>query len=217
MTGPERSPEGTKGGGMGDRTGNGAGGRRPDRRRQYFIHRPLQGRFALCFLGLGLLIAFGTGGAIWYLSSQELERHLFRSHVAPVGPWDVVFPILFRSLLVSIGGLLLFSFVVTRSVFRKISGELGAVDEAMCRIGAGDLKTNVPEGRVAELNETLDAAREAMRKRVVVLRDLQERMAEEVDKIRSEDESVCREIGRLCLAFRAAMPDAPSGESGKTG
>ena len=202
---------------MEDRTGNAADGRRSDRRKQYFINRPLQGRFALYFLALGLLIAFCTGGAIWYLSSQELERHIFRSHVAPVGPWDIVFPILFRSLLVSVGVLLLFSLAAARAAFRKISAALAPLDEAMGRIGTGDLKTSVPEGGVEELNETLDAAREELRERVVALRGLQERMSEEVAKAESTDESVRREIEKLCLAFRAALPEFPSRESGRRG
>ena len=76
----------------------------------------------------------------------------------------------------------------------------------MNRIGTGDLKTDVPEGGVEELNETLEAAREALRTRVAALRDLQERMSEEVAKTGSTDESVRREIEKLCLAFQAALP-----------
>jgi methyl-accepting chemotaxis protein len=187
---------------MGNR--NGAG--RPYRRRQYFINRPLQGRFALYFLVLGLLIAFATGGAIWYLSSNELERHIFRSHVTPAGPWDIVFPVLVRSLLVSAGVLLLFAFAAARASFRKITEALVTLDEAMTRIGTGDLKTNVPEGRVAGLNETLDAARETLRTRVLALRGLQERMSTEVSNTGATDEAVRGEMGKLCAAFRAALP-----------
>jgi hypothetical protein len=190
---------------MEDRTGNDAGRRYTYRRKRYFINRPFQGRFALRFLVLGLFIAFSTGGAIWYLSSHELERHIFRSHVMPVGPWDIVFPILIRSLLVSVGVLLLFAFAVARTAFRKMSAALVSFEEAMVRIGTGDLKTSVPEGRVAELNETLEAARETLRKRVLVLRDLHQRMSAEVAKTGATDESIRGEMERLCVAFRAAL------------
>jgi len=163
------------GGFMGNR--NGAG--RPYRRRRYFISHRLQGRFALCFLLLGLFIAFAAGGAIWHLSSQGLERQIFRSHVTVAG---------------------------ARAAFRKIAEALAPLDEAMSRIGTGDLKTNVPEGRVVELNETLDAAREALRTRVLALRGLQERMSAEVANTGAADGNVREEIAILCTAFREALP-----------
>ena len=191
---------------MGGFMGNQSGAGRPYRRRQYFINRPLQGRFALCFLLLGLFIAFSTGGAIWYLSSNELERHIFRSHVTPAGPWDIIFPVLLSSLLVSVGVLLLFAFAAARASFRKITEALVTLDEAMTRIGTGDLKTNVPEGRVAGLNETLDAAREALRTRVLALQGLQERMSAEVANTGATDENVREEIAMLCTVFREALP-----------
>jgi len=187
---------------MGDRNG----ARRPDRRRQFFINRKLQGRFALGFLALGLSIAFAAGGATWHLSSQELERHIYRSHVTVAGPWEIVFPILFRSLLVSAGVLLLFTLTAVRAAFRKISSALEPLDEAMNRIGTGDLKTNVPEGGVEELNETLAAARDSLRTRVLALRRLHERMSALVADSGRSDESVHREVGELCAAFRAALP-----------
>jgi len=76
----------------------------------------------------------------------------------------------------------------------------------MSRIGTGDLKTNVPEGRVVELNETLDAAREALRTRVLALRGLQERMSAEVANTGATDGNVREEIAILCTAFREALP-----------
>ncbi|RJP22918.1 MAG: hypothetical protein C4529_04775 [Deltaproteobacteria bacterium] len=190
------------GGFMGNR--NGAG--RPYRRRRYFISRRLQGRFALCFLLLGLFIAFAAGGAIWHLSSQGLERQIFRSHVTVAGPWEIVSPVLLSSLLVSAGVLLLFALAAARAAFRKIAEALAPLDEAMSRIGTGDLKTNVPEGRVVELNETLDAAREALRTRVLALQGLQERMSAQVANTGATDESVREEIAILCTAFREALP-----------
>jgi predicted glycosyltransferase len=75
----------------------------------------------------------------------------------------------------------------------------------MVRIGTGDLKMSVPEGRVAELNETLEAARETLRKKVLVLRDLHERMSAEVAKTGATDESIRGEMERLCVDFRAAL------------
>jgi len=188
---------------MGDR--NGARG--PNRRKHFFIDRGLQGRFALEFLGLGLLIAFAAGGAIWHLSSQGLERQIYRSHVAVSGPWEVVFPILYRSLLVSAGVLLLFTFAAVRAAFRKISSALETLDGAMNRIGTGDLKTDVPEGGVEELSEILAAARGSLRTRVLALRGLQERMSAEVSKPGATDESVRREVVELCAAFRAVLPE----------
>jgi methyl-accepting chemotaxis protein len=187
---------------MGDRNG----ARRPDRRRQFFINREFQGRFALCFLVLGLFIAFAAGGAIWHLSSQGLERHIFRSHVTVAGPWEIVFPILVRSLLVSACVLLLFTLAAVRAAFRKITEALAPLDEAMNRIGAGDLTTDVPEGGVEELNETMDGARETLRTRVMALRGLQERMSAEVSETGATDEAVQGEMDRLCAAFREALP-----------
>jgi len=77
----------------------------------------------------------------------------------------------------------------------------------MRRIGTGDLKTGVPEGGVGELNETLDAARESLRTRVLALRGLQERMSAEVSKPGATDESVRGELGKLCAAFRDTLPE----------
>lgn len=202
MTGPGHGPEERKERFMGNQNG----ARRPDRRRQFFIDRQLQGRFALCFLVLGLFIAFATGGAIWYLSSHELERHIFRSHVTVDGPWKIVSPILVRSLLVSAGVLLLFALAAARAAFRKISAALALLDEAMNRIGTGDLKTDVPEGGVEELNETLDAARETLRTRVLALRGLQERMSALAADTGRPDESVRGEVEELCAVFREALP-----------
>jgi len=187
---------------MGDR--NGAQGR--NRRKHFFIDRKLQGRFTLGFLALGLLIAFAAGGAIWHLSSQGLERQIYRSHVTVGGPWEIVVPVLVRSLLVSACVLLLFTVVTVRAAFRKVTEALAPLDEAMNRFGTGDLKTDVPEGGVEELNEAVAAAQELLRTRVLALRGLQERMSALVADSGRPDESVHREVGELCAAFRAALP-----------
>lgn len=181
--------------------------RGPNRRRHFFIDRKLQGRFALGFLALGLVVAFSAGGAIWHLSSQGLERQIYRSHVTVAGPWEVVSPVLVRSLLVSAGVLLLFTVAAARIAFRKISAALGPVDEAMRRIGSGDLKTAVPEGGVEEVNETLDAARGSLRTRILALRGLQERMSAEVDAPGATDETAREKVKTLCAAFREALPE----------
>ncbi len=188
-------------------TREGGGGR--DRRRRYFIDRSLQGRFALRFLALGILIAAGAGGSIWYLSSEELASHLYRSHLSPVGPWWIVFPVLARSLLVSIAVVLLFAVLAARSAFRRMETEMRAFDDAMRRIGDGDLRNGTPEGRLTGLNEPLDSAREALRERVLTLRELQARMAGAAGRTGADEESVRREIKVLCAKFREIVRELP--------
>ncbi|MBE0602723.1 MAG: methyl-accepting chemotaxis protein [Deltaproteobacteria bacterium] len=192
-----------------DRKGTDDGGGGRNRRKRYFIDRSLQGRFALRFLALGLLIAAGAGGSIWYLSSGELGRHLYRSHLPPVGPWGIVFPVLVRSLLVSIAVVLLFAVLAARSAFRKMEKEMRAFDDAIRRIGEGDLRTRIPEGRETNLNDTLGKVREALRERVATLRELQARMADEVGKTGAPEESVRREIRALCANLREIVRELP--------
>jgi len=176
------------------------------RRKRYYIDRKLQGRFALLFLLAGLLVAVGAAGAIWYLSSNELERYIFRSHVRIGGPWDLLFPIVLKSLLVAIGGLLLFAAAAVRTAFRRIGSELLSVNRAMSRIGEGDLSTPVPECRIAECGDALESARKSLLRRVGALSDLHRKMAVVAADPVLSDEAASREIAALCAAFSDTVP-----------
>jgi len=182
-----------------------------NRRRRYYIDRKLQGRFALLFLLAGLLVALAAAGAIWFLSSNELERYIFRSHVRIGGPWELLFPIVLESLLVAIVVLLLFATAAVRAAFRRIGSELLSVNRAMLRIGEGDLSTPVPETRIAECSDALESARKSLLRRVDALSGLHRKMAAAAADPALSDEAAAGEIAALCDAFRDAVPTLGAG------
>jgi hypothetical protein len=186
---------------------------RPYRRRNYFINRRMQGWFTVYFLVLGISISFLSSFVMWYFSSAKLEQYIFRSHIPPVLPWDVLFSDLVISLLVSSGILIIATYVVAHFVFRKIPGQLKDFNEAMDRVGSGDLTTKVPEGGIENLNETLDNYREKMRNKIISLDKIRMEM-DNVINDQSAPESKRKDLERLCSTFRLELIELSTKDTG---
>ena len=69
---------------------------RPYKRRHYFINRRLQGRFTIYFLILGLFITVSASMLIWHFSAKGFDRFIYRSHLPPITPWEIVFPVMIK-------------------------------------------------------------------------------------------------------------------------
>lgn len=180
--------------------------KRPYKRRHYFINKRLQGMFTLVFLIIGFIIVSGTNVITWHLSSATIDEFAYRSHVAPVGPWNVILPIVLKTLLVPVVVLAVSACAATRFAFRRITSRLQAFNAAMIKIGNGDLRSEVPDGGIDDLNGMLDVVRQRFREKAMVLKGLHREMAAvaENDQL---TEGKRHELARLCNTLREDVPE----------
>ncbi|TAN43763.1 MAG: HAMP domain-containing protein [Nitrospirae bacterium] len=122
------------------------------KRKNYFINKEFQGKFTFLFLTVGLVVTLFTTLVIWYFSVDELENFLYRSHLPRISPLDIVIPIALKSIAIGAVALLLISYVLTSFIFRRISKRLKAFDDAVLRIGKGDLNIQLPTTSLKEVN-----------------------------------------------------------------
>ena len=147
-----------------------------NRRRHYFVNKKLQGKVILYFLLLGLLIALFTDIFIWYYSDKEINKYLYRSHIGAVGPWDVMFPIILKTVVIfSVVLIAVTSLIITVLSRRVASGLSGFLGELQ-RLGKGDLAAPVEPCGFEGLNEKLEIVRISHREQLVVLQDIQKKM-----------------------------------------
>lgn len=180
--------------------------RRPYRRKHYFINRKLQGRFTAYFLLLGFFVFFGASVSIWYFSSFELEKNLFRCHITPVQPWDIIFPVLVKNLLVSSFILIGLTYLLAGSVFRGFSSRLIPFDKALEKMGKGDLAATAPEDSLEDLNKILDDLRQRWSEKVTALSGISKGLRSTIEGDAAL-EIKKMELERLSAAFREELAE----------
>ncbi|MBI5739607.1 MAG: hypothetical protein HZA16_02700 [Nitrospirae bacterium] len=188
--------------------------RRPYRRRNYFINRKLQGRFTAYFLLLGFLFFSSASVSTWYFSSAELGKYVFRGHVAPVQPWDIISPFLVKNLFVSSLVLIGATYLLAASVFRGFSSRLVPFDKALERMGRGDLATEASEDSLADLNEMLDELRLRLRDKVTGLAGISEGFKATIEGDAAPERKKM-ELEKLSAAFREKLAEISIGEKAR--
>lgn len=125
------------------------------KRKHFFINKRLQGKFTVYFLVLGLFITVGTSVLIWYLSQEEFESFVYRTHLSVTSPWKVIFPVLLKALAASTILLIVSTFILTRIIFKRLGTKLKTFDAALLEVGKGNLGVVPPADGLDELNEPL--------------------------------------------------------------
>ncbi|MBI5026970.1 MAG: hypothetical protein HZC12_09665 [Nitrospirae bacterium] len=161
------------------------------------------------FLVLGLLTALATDIFLWHYSFKEISSYLYRSHLRAVSPWDVVFPVIVKTVVVSSVILIAVAMLIIAILSRKISSGLHGFIKAIEGFGGGDLATPVQPGDIEGLNEKLEAARIAIRERLATLNDIQKNMktvaASTGDP--SYGEKPLRDLENLSMAFMKKLSE----------
>lgn len=182
---------------------------RPYKRRHYFINRRLQGRFTVYFLILGLFITMSTSMLIWHFSAKEFDRFIYRSHISPVTPWEVVFPVLIWAVGVSVAVLVISAYLFAHLIFKGISERLSSFNNALRDIGEGNLVLPDLDDRIREVNEPLRLFIEKMKADIASLQATQKAMRDLVGKMAMTGEWAMhlKDMEGLSKAFGGKLSD----------
>lgn len=172
----------------------------PNRRRRYVISKRLQQNFTFTFLFLGLFIAIGVLAGLWYFSAKEVNEYLYRTHLMPLNPWVVVFPIMLKTSLIFIIILFTTSFVLTRITFKRLSTKFKIFNTALEKICSDDLATPVAESGFTSLNEKLEETRLNLNRMITVLKSIQKEI-KVVAAAPDYDETVLKDLESLSITF----------------
>jgi hypothetical protein len=181
--------------------------RRPFRRRHYFINRRLQGRFTIYFLILGLFIALSTSMFIWHFSAEEFDRFIYRSHLSPIAPWEVVFPVMMKAGVVSTAMLILSAFFCAHVIFKRLRAKFLVFNDTLREIDKGNLTlANLDDG-IQELNEPLKLFVEMLKQDIMSLQATQKGMKNLVEKMEQQQDkaAVLHDIEGLGKVFAKKM------------
>ncbi|MCL4537221.1 MAG: hypothetical protein M1610_06495 [Nitrospirae bacterium] len=153
-----------------------------NKRKHYFINRGFQGRFILCFLIYGLFVTLSTSILIWHFSAANFDKFVYRSHILPITPWEAILPVMIKTIVVSSAVLVISAYLLANFIFKKISGELRRLNDAMENIGRGNLTVTIPGNNIKEINEALQMFIEKTREDVTSLKVIQKEMKHLVDR-----------------------------------
>lgn len=154
------------------------------KRKHYFINKRLQGKVILYFILIGVVIALATDTVIWHYSSREIAKYLYRSHIRAAGPWDVMVPIIVKTITAFSIILIVTAIFVIAVLTRWVSSRLSGITDALNRFGEGDLATPVDTQDIDGLRDQLEAARIVMRKRLNAMNDIQKDMRVAAEKLK---------------------------------
>lgn len=178
-------------------------GNYPYKRRNFFINKKLQGRVIAYFLILGLIVTLSASGLIWYLSMEEFDKFIYRTHLSSTSPWKVILPVLIKALAASTVLLVISTLVITHLVFRKFTTKLKPFNSALLDMGNGNLNATAKVSTIESLDVPFKAFSGRIRNEVASLRDIysdMKRTAENTEENLSE-EAVLNKMKGLNTAF----------------
>ncbi len=173
----------------------------PCRRNRYVISKKFQQKFAFSFITLGLVIAFCVIIGLWYYSAKEVNEHLYRTHLIPSNPWDVVFPIMLRAAVIFVIMQVIASAVLTRFIFKNLSCKFKTFNSALEKIGSSDLATPVTMESFNGLNQKLEETRFNLNQMINVLKSIHKEI-KDVAAAPVYDEKVLRDLESLSISFK---------------
>lgn len=163
---------------------------RPYKRRHYFINRRLQGRFTTYFLILGLFITVSATMLIWHFSAKEFDRFIYRSHLSPITPWGIVFPIMIKTVAISTAALVISAYLFAHLIFKRVSARFLFFNDTLRDIGEGNLTLPNLDNGIKEINEPLKLLTETMKQDITSLQAAQKGMQNLVEKMEKTQEKV---------------------------
>jgi methyl-accepting chemotaxis protein len=173
----------------------------PCRRNRYIISKKFQQKFAFSFITLGLVIAFCVIMGLWYYSAKEVNEHLYRTHLIPSNPWNVVFPIMLRAAIIFVIMQVIASAVLTRFIFKNLSYKFKNFNSALEKLGSCDFAAPVTIESFDGLNRKLDDTRLNLNRRISVLKSI-EKEIKEIAAAPVYDEKVLRDLESLSISFK---------------
>lgn len=158
------------------------------KRRHYFINRRLQGRFTIYFLILALFIIVSASMIIWHFSTKEFDRLIHRSHIPTITPWEVVFPVMIKTMAISIAALLISAYLFAHLIFKRIATKLLSFNNALRDIGEGKLTLPSLNNGIKELSEPLKLFTETIKQDITSLQATQKEMKSLVEKMEKTEQ-----------------------------
>ncbi|MBI4839116.1 MAG: hypothetical protein HY806_08280 [Nitrospirae bacterium] len=179
------------------------------KRKHYFINKRLQGKVILYFILIGVVIALATDTVIWHYSNKEIAKYLYRSHIKAVGPWDVMVPIIVKTITAFSIILIVTAIFVIGILSKYVSSRLSGITTALNRFGEGDLAVPVDTKDIDGLRDQLESARLVMCKRLKALNDIQKDMAAAAEKLKNpaSAQGVRQELGGLSKTFQKKLAE----------
>lgn len=127
------------------------------RRRNYFVDRKLQSRFAAAFAVTVLLGLLLNLLAAYFLIDRELGQGLYKIHIKIRTTSEIAVPVLLKLGVATVFAVMAASAVIGYLVLRRIEVPLLEVREAVKRVSGGDLTRRVsnetPGGLADAFNE----------------------------------------------------------------
>lgn len=127
------------------------------RRRNYFIDRKLQSRFAAAFAGTVLLGLLLNLLAAYFLIDRELGQGLYKIHIKIRTTSEIAVPVLLKLGAVTVSAVLSVSAVVGYFVLRRIELPLIELREAVKGVSSGDLTRRVSSEMPGALADAFNA------------------------------------------------------------
>lgn len=87
-----------------------------------------------------------------------------------------------KTIIVSSAVLIISAYLLANFIFKKISGELKCLNDALENIGKGNLTVTIPGNNIKEINEALQMFIERTREDIASLKDIQGEIKYLVDK-----------------------------------
>lgn len=179
------------------------------KRKHYFINKRLQGKVILYFILIGVVIALATDTVIWHYSNKEIAKYLYRSHIKALGPWDVMVPIIVKTVAAFSVILFLTAIFVIAILTRWVSSRLAGITNALNRFGEGDLATPVDTEDIDGLRDQLESARIIICKRLNAMNDIRKDMAAAAEKLKNpaSAEGARQELEGLSKTFQKKLAE----------
>ncbi|MBZ0221295.1 MAG: methyl-accepting chemotaxis protein [Candidatus Methylomirabilis sp.] len=127
------------------------------RRRNYFVDKKLQSRFAAVFAGTVLLGLAANLLAAYFLIDRELGQGLYKIHIKIRTTSEIAVPVLLKLGAVTVSAVLAVSAVIGYFVLRRIELPLLELREAVKGVSRGDLTRRVSNDMPGGLADAFNA------------------------------------------------------------
>ncbi|MBI3815490.1 MAG: methyl-accepting chemotaxis protein [Nitrospinae bacterium] len=127
------------------------------KRRQHFIKKRFQARFIAKFILLILLGSAVSGIILYVMAGSKLGATYYSAHVKIENTWDILFPAIVTTNIVTVILISLATVYITLFVSHKIAGPLFKFEKLMKEVGEGKLNVKPSLREADELVELSNA------------------------------------------------------------
>jgi len=127
---------------------------------------------------------------IWHFSAKGFDRFIYRSHLPPITPWEIVFPVMIKTVAISTAALVISAYIFAHLIFKRISTRLLPFNDTLRDIGEGNLTLPNLDNGIKEINEPLKLFIETMKQDITSLQATRKGMQNLVEKMEKTQEKV---------------------------